>query len=157
MPETAPQVVLAFDFGLKRIGLASGETLTGSAAPLEAVRNAGTPDWAAIDRRVAELKPGQLVVGAPYNVDGSPGRLSEAATRFAHELERRYGLPVARVDERFSSLDAAGRLKERRAAGTRRRRVRREDVDSAAAAVILERWLQGGRGVAADWRSRGFR
>jgi putative Holliday junction resolvase len=144
MPETAPQVVLAFDFGLRRIGLASGESLTGSAAPLTAVRNAGAPDWTAIDRQIAALKPGQLVVGSPYNADGSPGALSAAASRFARALEQRYGLPVARVDERWSSIDAAGRLKERRASGARRRRVRREDIDSAAAAVILERWFQGG-------------
>jgi putative Holliday junction resolvase len=70
--------------------------------------------------------------------------LSEAASRFARALGERYGLPVARVDERWSSIDAAGRLKERRASGARRRRVRREDIDSAAAAVILERWFQGG-------------
>ena len=144
MPETAPTVVLAFDFGLKRIGLASGETLTGSAAPLATVRNADAPDWSAIDRRIAELNPGQLVVGSPYNADGSPGALSAAATRFANALAERYGLPVARVDERWSSIDAGGRLQQQRAAGLRRRRVRRGDVDSAAAAVILERWLRRG-------------
>ena len=144
MPEAAPQVVLAFDFGLKRIGLASGESLTGSSAPLPAVRNGGAPDWAAIDRQVAALRPGQLVVGSPYNADGTPGTLSDAASRFALALGQRYGLPVARVDERYSSIDAAGRLKERRATGGHRRRLRREDVDSAAAAVILERWFQGG-------------
>jgi putative Holliday junction resolvase len=58
-------------------------------------------------------------------------------------LQERYGLPVARVDERYSSIDASASLKERRVSGLRRRRVRREDVDSAAAAVILERWLRG--------------
>ena len=144
MPEAAPQVVLAFDFGLKRIGLASGESLTGSSAPLPAVRNGGAPDWAAIDRQVAALRPGQLVVGSPYNADGTPGTLSDAASRFALALGQRYGLPVARVDERYSSIAAAGRLKARRATGVHRRRLRREDVDSAAAAVILERWFQGG-------------
>ena len=144
MPEAAPELVLAFDFGLKRIGLASGESLTGSSAPLAAARNGSEPDWGAIDRQVAALRPGLLVVGSPYNADGSPGALSDAATRFARTLGERYGLPVARVDERYSSIDAAGRLKERRAAGTHRRRLRREDVDSAAAAVILERWFQDG-------------
>ena len=142
MPEAAPQVVLAFDFGLKRIGLASGESLTGSSAPLSAVRNGAMPDWDAIDREVAALRPGQLIVGSPYNADGSPGALSEAADHFAQALGRRYGLPVARVDERYSSIDAAGRLKERRAAGLQRRRLQRADIDSAAAAVILERWFQ---------------
>jgi putative Holliday junction resolvase len=143
MPETAPAVVLAFDFGLRRIGVASGETLTGSTAPLAAIRNGTKIDWAAIDAWVNALKPAQLVVGSPYNVDGSPGSLSGPANQFATMLQERYGLPVARVDERYSSIDASASLKERRVSGLRRRRVRREDVDSAAAAVILERWLRG--------------
>jgi putative holliday junction resolvase len=84
-----------------------------------------------------------LVVGAPYNADGSPGALATAADGFAAELARRFGLPVKRVDERFSSLQASERLKAQRASGERRRRIHREDVDSAAAAVILERWLSG--------------
>ena len=89
------------------------------------------------------LSPGLLVVGAPYNADGSPGALAPAARRFAAELERRFGLPVSMVDERWSSLEASAALKARRASGERKRRVRKEDVDSAAAAVILERWLTG--------------
>jgi putative holliday junction resolvase len=84
-----------------------------------------------------------LVVGAPYNADGSPGALAPAARQFATELERRFGIPVRMVDERWSSLEASAALKARRASGERRRRVRREDIDSTAAAVILERWLAG--------------
>jgi putative holliday junction resolvase len=87
------------------------------------------------------LTPRLLVVGAPYNADGSPGALAPAARRFATELERRFGLPVNMVDERWSSLEAAAALKAQRANGERKRRVRREDIDSAAAAVILQRWL----------------
>lgn len=140
------QTVLAFDFGLKRIGIASGDTLTGTAAPQAAVSaRAGQPDWDSIERQVRALQPGLLVVGAPYNVDGSPGALAPAARRFAAELERRFGLPVNMVDERWSSLEAAAALKASRAAGERRRRVTREHIDSAAAAVILERWLSGDR------------
>ena len=84
-----------------------------------------------------------LVVGAPYNADGSPGALAPAARQFAAELERRFGIPVRMVDERWSSLEANAALKARRASGERKRRVRREDIDSTAAAVILERWLAG--------------
>jgi putative holliday junction resolvase len=138
------QIILAFDFGLKRIGLAAGDTLTGTAGPRPAIPVAETgPDWSAIEREVRALQPHLLVVGAPYNADGSPGSLAPAADVFAAELERRCGLPVKRVDERFSSLQASERLKAQRASGERRRRVRREDIDSAAAAVILERWLAG--------------
>jgi putative Holliday junction resolvase len=138
------QTVLAFDFGLKRIGIAAGDTLTASAAPrpAAAVHQQG-PDWDAIAREVRMLSPRLLVVGAPYNADGTPGTLAPAARRFAAELERRFGLPVKMVDERWSSLEASAALKAKRSSGERRRRVRREDVDSAAAAVILERWLTG--------------
>jgi len=136
--------VLAFDFGLKRIGVASGDTLTGTAAPRPAlaVTRQG-PDWTCIERELRELHPQQLVVGAPYNADGSPGALAPAARRFATELEQRFGLPVNMVDERWSSLEANAALKSRRASGERRRRISKEDIDSAAAAVILERWLAG--------------
>ncbi|MGH8209967.1 MAG: Holliday junction resolvase RuvX [Steroidobacteraceae bacterium] len=138
------QTVLAFDFGLKRIGIAAGDTLTATAAPrpAAAVHQQG-PDWDAITREVRMLSPRLLVVGAPYNADGSPGALAPAARRFGAELERRFGLPVSMVDERWSSLEASAALTAQRSSGARRRRVHKEDIDSAAAAVILERWLTG--------------
>jgi putative Holliday junction resolvase len=101
------------------------------------------PDWSAIKREMRALAPGLLVVGAPYNEDGSEGALAAAARRFAAELERRFALPVHLVDERFSSLEASATLKAQRASGQRRRRLKREDIDSAAAAVILGRWFAG--------------
>lgn len=138
------QTVLAFDFGFKRIGIAAGDTLTATAAPrpAAAVHQQG-PDWDAIAREVRMLSPKLLVVGAPYNADGSPGALAPAARRFAAELERRFGLPVNMVDERWSSLEATAALKAQRSSGERKRRVRKEDIDSAAAAVILGRWFSG--------------
>ena len=141
---TRAHTVLAFDYGLKRIGIAAGDTLTCTAAPriAVAVGHRG-PDWEAIAGEVRALAPALLVVGAPYNADGSEGKLTAAARRFATELERRFALPVHLVDERFSSLEASEALKARRASGERRRRVRRADVDSAAAAVILGRFFQG--------------
>src|SRR5438105_13694381 len=143
MPETAdkqPHTVLAFDFGLRRIGLAAGDTLTCSAAPLPAIAASQSgPDWSSIERQLRSLHPRCLVVGAPYNADGTPGALAPAARRFAAELEKRFGLAVDMVDERWSSLEAHEALKARRASGERRKRVRREDIDSAAAAVILHR------------------
>ena len=141
---TDVQSILAFDFGRKRIGIATGDTITGTAGPRPAVAVTGSgPDWNAISREVRTLQPHLLVVGAPYNADGTPGALANDASGFAAELERRFGLPVKRVDERFSSLQANERLKAQRASGERKRRIRREDIDSAAAAVILERWLAG--------------
>lgn len=145
-PGTA-QVVLAFDFGLRRIGIASGDTVSGRAAPLRAVSVpvAGI-DWSPIDRAVAEFRPHLLVVGHPTNADGSAGNLSAAADRFAAQLAGRTQLPVRRADEYASSLEASAELRQQRARGQRRRRVQRADIDSAAAAIILERWLSRATG-----------
>ncbi len=124
--------------------MASGDTLTKSAAPLAAVlSSASGPDWPAIDHLLNAYKPAVLVVGYPYNEDGTPGALAGDADQFAAALARRAGMAVARVDERGSTQEAAAELKGRRAAGTRRHRVERGDVDSLAAAIILERWLRG--------------
>ena len=143
---TAAKIVLAFDFGLKRIGIASGDTLTGAAAPRAAAAMGGAgPDWEAIAQQVRVLAPALLVVGAPYSADGSESALTHAARGFAGELGRRFALPVQLVDERYSSLEAGAALKSQRASGQRRRRVRRADIDSAAAAVILGRFLRGER------------
>ena len=143
-PRLSSASLLSFDFGLRRIGVASGDTITGSAAPLTAVTHgAAGPDWPAIDRLLSDYRPALLVVGYPYNEDGTPGKLAAAANRFAHNLAQRSGLSVERVDERYSSQEAATELKLRRAAGIRRHRVAAKDIDSLAAAIILERWLSG--------------
>jgi putative Holliday junction resolvase len=141
---TAPETLLAFDFGLKRIGIACGDSLTRSAAPRPAVLcgDAG-PNWAAISREVRALGPARLIVGAPYNAQGGEGTMTARARAFAAELARRFALPVHLVDERFSSLEATATLSAQRASGARRRKVARADIDSAAAAVILSRWFAG--------------
>ena len=148
MPGTPDRVriALAFDFGLRRIGLAVGDTLTRSAAPRGAITAvAGEPDWDAMARAVADSGPHVLVVGAPYNADGEASEMTALARRFAAGLVARFALPVELVDERYSSIEATAKLKAQRASGARRRRVRKEDIDSAAAVVILERWLEGQR------------
>jgi putative Holliday junction resolvase len=141
-PSTRVWTALAFDFGRRRIGLAAGDSLTRGARPAGAVRgpDAGM-DWPAIERQMRELQPAHLVVGLPCNADGTHGALAAAAQSFARELQRRFKLPADMVDERWSSLEAAQRLKSARQTGARRRRVRREDVDAAAACVILEQWF----------------
>jgi putative holliday junction resolvase len=139
-----PETVLAFDFGLKRIGIACGDSLTHSAsARPAAVSGSSGPDWRAIEREVRALAPARLIVGAPYNADGSEGAMTASARAFAAELERRFALPVQLVDERFSSLEASAALKAQRAGGLRRRRLAKADIDSAAAAIILRRWFAG--------------
>jgi putative Holliday junction resolvase len=142
----AVRVALAFDFGLRRIGVAVGDTLTRSAAARATVPAHGSgPDWPAIDRLVRDSAPHVLVVGKPYNAAGDDSEMTTLAGQFAAELAARYGLPVEQVDERYSSIEATSHLKAQRASGERRRRLRKEDVDSAAAVVILRRWLEGER------------
>jgi putative Holliday junction resolvase len=140
---TPARIVLAFDFGLKRIGVAVGDTISRSAAPRRPlVCPASGPDWTAIQREITSLGPDLLLVGAPYNDDGTPSGVAPAADRFAAELASRSGLQVLRWDERYSSVEAADELRSRRASGERRRRLQPGDIDSAAAAVILGSWLQ---------------
>jgi putative Holliday junction resolvase len=137
-----PLLALAFDYGERRIGVAAGDTLTQGARPLGTVAaNGGRPDWPALSRYLLEWRPRLLVVGVPYNMDGTPGPLTAAALRFAAELRRRFALEVVTVDERLSSREAEDILRRQRASGARPRRLRRGDVDSAAACVLLEQWL----------------
>jgi putative holliday junction resolvase len=148
MPESAapgtPAGILALDFGERRIGVATGDTLTQAARPLGIVAaRAGQPDWDALGRLVRDWQPKLAVIGLPYNMDGSPGRLTERARDFAREFATRFAIEVATVDERLSSHEAHDRLREQRRAGTLRRRVRKGDIDALAACVLLEQWLRG--------------
>ena len=139
MPEGA-QRALAFDFGLRRTGVAAGQSITASAAPVVTLemRN-GAPDWGELDGLIREWSPDCLVVGLPYTMDGGEQELTRQARGFAAEMARRYRRAVYTIDERLSSKEAEARLTELRRAG--RRRIRRQDIDCAAACVILESWF----------------
>jgi putative pre-16S rRNA nuclease len=142
-PSPAVATILALDFGHRRIGVASGDTLTRSARPRGAIGNGPSgPDWAALQKHLDDVRPARLAVGEPYNADGSASALTETARRFAAELHQRCSLPVDLVDERWSSQDAEERLRAARASGLKTRRVSKADVDATAAAVILERWFE---------------
>ena len=134
---------MAFDYGARRIGVAVGQATTGSASPVGVVPVHGAPDWTALARCVREWSPARLLVGLPYNMDGTETSLTATCRAFAAELQRRYGLPVEFVDERLTSAAATDELREARRAGARARRVRREDIDAHAARLILETWLRG--------------
>jgi putative Holliday junction resolvase len=118
--------VLAFDFGLKRIGVAVGEPELGTAHPLAVVH-----DFSQIQRLIAEWRPSRLVVGLPVREAG-PHPLAPRVERFARQLEGRFRLPVARVDERYTSVEAESRL----------RGVKKKAVDSVAAQLILEQYFE---------------
>ena len=128
-------LVLAFDFGLKRIGVAIGETLLGQARALTAIAaEANDARFAAIAKLIAEWQPGRLVVGLPRSMDGSEHSMSARCRRFAHQLEGRFGLPVNLVDERLSSNEAERRLST---AGLYSQ-ARKQQVDAIAAQIILQ-------------------
>ena len=135
-----PRTILAFDFGLRRIGVAVGQDVTGSASPLGAVANrVHGVDHQAIAALIKEWRPTGIVVGMPAHADGSPSDLQEPVEAFIEELQR-YGLNVDTVDERYTSVEAKHALKEARAAGARGR-ISKEMIDSAAAVFIAERYL----------------
>jgi putative Holliday junction resolvase len=126
MPERAARTILAFDFGLKRIGVAVGEPELRTAHPLPAVAK-----FEDIQPLIREWQPAALVVGRPTSVQGEPHAMTRQAEDFARRLERRFKLPVARVDERFTSVEAESRL----------RGIKRKPVDSVAAQLILEQYF----------------
>ncbi|NYE28136.1 putative Holliday junction resolvase [Rhodanobacter sp. K2T2] len=133
--------VLGFDVGSKLTGVAVGNPFTASARALTTITvRDGEPDWQRIDALRKEWLPDTFIVGLPLTLDGGEQPASRAARRFADQLQKRYGLPVAFVDERHSSQDAAHRFAEARASGLKRRRDAAH-IDAEAAAVIVERWL----------------
>ncbi len=118
------EVVLGFDFGTRRIGVAIGNTVTRCARALtviDAQDNAAR--WRAITRLIREWSPARLVVGLPRHPDGTPHEMTARCEKFARQLAGRYGLPVAGVDERYSSAVVG------------------DGRDDAAAAVILQQYL----------------
>ena len=122
------QTFLAFDFGLKRTGVAAGNSLLRQASPLATVAAEGDARFAPIGKLIAEWRPDVLVVGVPVHPDGTPHDNTRRAQRFARQLHGRFGLPVHEVDERYSTTEAA-------ASGAR-------DLDAASAAVILDQYLR---------------
>jgi len=135
MPSRAPtpvpsrfQSFLAFDYGRKRTGVASGNRLLGTATPQPTIRAEGDARFAQVQARIREWQPDALVVGVPYHPDGAPHENTRAAQRFARQLEGRFGLPVYEVDERYSTTEAL-------ADGAR-------DADAASACIILEQFLR---------------
>lgn len=126
VPAQAEGVIIGFDFGERRIGVAIANTVTRQAralATLDAAERAAR--WAAIAALVDDWQPLAFVVGIPRHPDGTPHQMTERCERFARQLEGRFGRAVARVDERYSSAVVAPG----------------SDVDAGAAAIILQQWL----------------
>jgi putative Holliday junction resolvase len=123
-----PQSFLAFDFGAKRIGVATGNSLLKQAQPLATVPGEGDARFARIGELIREWQPDALVVGVPFHPDGAAHDNTHRAQRFARQLHGRFRLPVHEVDERYTTTEAL-------ALGAR-------DVDAASAAIILDQFFR---------------
>jgi putative Holliday junction resolvase len=129
------QTLLGFDFGQKRIGIAVGQDISGTASALCTVTaRDDAPDWDRISALIEEWRPQTLVVGLPRHADGSDSGMTRAARKFAQQLEARYRLPVTTMDERLSSHAAAGLQHEGMGSTT-------AGLDAIAAQIILQDWL----------------
>lgn len=142
LPGTTPGTVLAFDFGLQRIGVAVGEPEVGTAHPLPALVALTQPGrMTAIERLVKEWKPLLLVVGRPLGEDGAPREMTRRAERFARQLNGRFRLPVKLVDERYSSVEVESRVREAYGARKAVKLARGKALDSQAAQLVLEQYF----------------
>lgn len=145
-------IVLGFDFGMKHIGIAVGQSLTCTATPLGTVlAKNGIPNWEHIKTYIQEWRPKQLIVGIPLHMDGSEQAMTQAARGFAKQLAEFSQLPVAPVDERLSSWEAKrllikkAQLEKVKARGkikVKSRRQQIQDLNANAAAVLVEQWLR---------------
>lgn len=137
-----PEVVLGFDYGERRIGVAVGQMVTGTATPLATLR--GTAEglnWPAIDALVQVWKPEALVVGRPSAEHQGAQAIKAAIAAFRRHLKARFGLPVYTVDEAYSSTEAYQRLKSQRRMENSNKRIDKREIDRMAAAILLQAWL----------------
>ncbi|MDA9240613.1 Holliday junction resolvase RuvX [bacterium] len=136
MPEVnKPRRLLGFDYGLKQIGVASGQTLTSSATGLTILKAVdGIPNWSQVEKLLTEWNPDLVVVGLPLNMDDSESELSGRARKFARRLQGRFAVEVEMVDERLTSREAKSMGREQGNQDLTK-------IDHVAAALILQSWL----------------
>lgn len=131
----AAKTALAFDYGLKQIGIAVGQTLTNSANPLTVIKaRDGQPNWSEIEKIILEWAPQLLLVGLPLNMDGTESEFCLRARKFARRLDGRFGLETKMVDERLTTREAKSRDGNRNS-------YRDDPIDNLAAQIILESWM----------------
>lgn len=137
------RTALAFDYGRKRIGVATGQELAATTKPLATIQVANNkPDWAHIERLMKEWQPNVLIIGLPMNMDGTEHEMSKAARRFSKQLHGRFGLPIELVDERLTSIEAEEIITEARRSGRIKRSKSKTSIDQVAAEIILKNWLE---------------
>ncbi|KXS51424.1 MAG: putative holliday junction resolvase [Marinobacter sp. T13-3] len=136
---SASRRVLAFDFGTRRIGVATGQEMLGTGQPVAMIpARDGIPDWRDIEQLLAEWQPDIVLVGLPLNMDDTENDMCARARKFGKRLHGRYHVPVEMVDERLTSFEAKGDVM---AAGGSRD-FGRHGVDDRAAVLILETWCR---------------
>lgn len=148
MPDSAAiEVVLAFDFGLKHIGVARGQSVTGTAEPVTTLKaKHGKLSWTIVEPLIVTEQPSVLLVGLPLNMDGSEGEMTDPAKQFAQWLAQCSDLPTHMVDERLTSIAANERLHEPRA--DRKAGPRGRNNHAIAACVIAESYFRDGASLA---------
>lgn len=128
---------LAFDYGTQRIGVAFGQSLTGTAQAIKVIKaKDGIPNWQEIEGLITEWKPDIFVVGLPYNLDGSESKLSIRATKFGNRLHGRFGKLCFGMDERLSSIEAIEMVSTENGYGKKK-----AAIDDVAAQIILQNWF----------------
>jgi putative holliday junction resolvase len=131
------KVILGFDFGLKRIGVAVGQSITQTANPLTVLNaNRGVPNWADVKKIIDEWGVDALIVGLPLNMDGTEQFITQQAKLFGEQLKKQFNLPVIFVDERLTTIAAKEEMH-----ATRKGAARFERADSVSAKLILESWF----------------
>lgn len=132
------RTVIAFDFGMKSIGLAVGQAITNTASPLQAIKaQDGIPNWDNLGKVISQWEPHALLVGLPLNMDGTEQPITTSVKRFVGRLKHKYNLPVFLHDERLSTVDAKSKLFE--LGGYKK--LSKEKVDSVSACLIYESWV----------------
>ena len=142
--DTSPQTVMGFDFGTQKMGMACGNSLSGTAQPLAIFpMRDGIPDWDKLEKLIAEWKPNVCVVGLPLNMDDSESELSARARKFARRLRHRLNIPVWMVDERLTTREARNSLLSYQQQG----HGKKTNADSLAATMLIESWFRETSGV----------
>lgn len=134
-----PQTLLGFDFGTKSIGVATGQMITATAQPINAIKaNDGIPNWDNVEKVINEWQPDIVIVGLPLNMDGSEQPITQRAKKFANRLNGRFGVKIALQDERLTTASAKEFIFERGGF----KALDKGKVDSVSAALILESWME---------------
>ena len=144
LPASKPATVLGFDYGTKKIGVATGQAITNSATPIAPIKATdGVPNWAEIEKLLKEWQPNALIVGLPTHMDGTATDITKRAQKFANRLNGRFNLPTYVCDERLTTYDAQTQWADlAEIYGWPKHFIDNHWIDSLAAALIIQTWFQ---------------